>query len=163
MDKLIFLDIDGVLNDDHTVEYTPDGYTGIDDYHVAQLKKIIDKTNAKIVLSSDWRYTSPQWDSKNENDPVWEYLCNKLKKFDLIISDIVPQYCSSWHSRGREIELYLFYFYEIKDESYQYIILDDLSSYEFQAHLSHLIHTDYKVGLSETDVVEVIQKLNTAE
>ena len=60
--KVLFLDIDGVLNNDKTFEEVHDYYvkTG---YHkveigldmVERLFKIIEATGAKIVLSSSWR------------------------------------------------------------------------------------------------------------
>lgn len=52
----IFLDIDGVLNTDKTVQRTPDGYRGIGDSRVELLANVIDKYGgADIVLSSDWK------------------------------------------------------------------------------------------------------------
>lgn len=66
--KLIFLDIDGVLN--HQLFYnqkhsdtryfeaqegTPDGAWDIDPEKVGLLNNLIDQTGAKIVISSSWR------------------------------------------------------------------------------------------------------------
>ena len=51
--KIIFLDIDGVLN---VIPQGRDEYGAI--FHpefVANLKHIIDKTGAKLVISSTWR------------------------------------------------------------------------------------------------------------
>lgn len=59
--KIIFLDIDGVLNSESyfgTVGYLSSSdiyYKQIDLCAVQLLKKIIDKTKAGIVLSSCWR------------------------------------------------------------------------------------------------------------
>ena len=63
--KVIFLDVDGVLNNNGTdrSRYNPtmvDGYrehhyVGIDPVHVAFLNDIIEKSGAKVVLSSTWR------------------------------------------------------------------------------------------------------------
>ena len=50
--KVIFLDVDGVLNDDYTADRSPAGFIGIDDGMVANLERIVRKTGAKIVLSS---------------------------------------------------------------------------------------------------------------
>lgn len=49
-EKLLFLDVDGVLNSMDN----GDGDT-IEDSKVLLLKTIIDKTGAKIVISSSWR------------------------------------------------------------------------------------------------------------
>ena len=48
--KLIFLDVDGVLNRDTTEQHFEDDCLGA-------LKYLVDKTGARIVLSSTWRYT----------------------------------------------------------------------------------------------------------
>ena len=55
MRKIIFLDIDGVLN---SVKYDrerteKDG--NIDETRMVLLKELVDGTNAEIVLSSSWR------------------------------------------------------------------------------------------------------------
>jgi len=50
--KVVFLDIDGVLNDFTTDVYGDDTPT---DSHLKILKHIIDETGAEIVLSSTWR------------------------------------------------------------------------------------------------------------
>lgn len=52
--KLIFLDIDGVLND-HTFNEEAQSST-IDEDSVDALNEVIHKTGAVIVLSSAWRY-----------------------------------------------------------------------------------------------------------
>jgi hypothetical protein len=56
--KLIFLDVDGVLNHSETPEWENGTHLVIDKQCVAELYRIIDHTNAKIVLSSTWRHTA---------------------------------------------------------------------------------------------------------
>ena len=55
--KVIFLDIDGVLND-HTVQYQcgKNKFCGIYPAKVKLLNTILRKTGAGVVLSSAWRY-----------------------------------------------------------------------------------------------------------
>ena len=53
--KYVFLDIDGVLNDDNTTEKSPTGFTGIDDTLLQNLKDLIEETKAEIVLTSTWK------------------------------------------------------------------------------------------------------------
>ena len=69
--KVIFLDVDGVLNSDRTVRKTQSGYTFVDNRQMKNLKHIINMTGAKVVLSSDWRY--------DRDDPRYngDYLCWK--------------------------------------------------------------------------------------
>ena len=52
--KVIFLDIDGVLNTPSS-ESRCGEYIGIDDEKVKKLKKIVEKTKAEIVLISTWK------------------------------------------------------------------------------------------------------------
>ena len=47
----IFLDVDGVLNSDKSL-MTDDS---LEDALIENLKVIVEKTNAKIILSSAWR------------------------------------------------------------------------------------------------------------
>ena len=45
----------------------------------------------------------------------------------------------------------------------QYVILDDLSPKNFPTHLSHLVHTDYRTGLTWEDVWEAQEKMKLIE
>ena len=157
MNKFIFLDIDGVLNDDETYTLAPYGGTGIDDHHLYQLRQLVDNTDAKIILSSDWKFNSPDWPFNYFNwDPVerertWTYLIKHLENFNLEIADLVPHHCQY---RGNEITMY------IADKlPCQYVILDDLPPREFTHHLPHLVHTNPRVGLTWDDVWEAQEKM----
>ena len=60
--KVIFLDVDGVLNSDEYFDRIQnldiEGIeSDIDINKVKLLKKAVDTTGAKVVLSSSWRYT----------------------------------------------------------------------------------------------------------
>ncbi|MEA2887781.1 MAG: hypothetical protein QOD11_2141 [Bradyrhizobium sp.] len=52
--KIIFLDIDGVLNCDRTPNPRKFPYI-VDKKLLARLKKLLERTGAKVVLSSSWR------------------------------------------------------------------------------------------------------------
>src|SRR5436190_23171846 len=52
--KVIFLDIDGVLNCDATPNPRKFPYV-VDRKLLARLKKLLDRTGAKVVLTSTWR------------------------------------------------------------------------------------------------------------
>ena len=69
--KIIFLDVDGVLNTSETfrrrrIEYekTKKWNVEIDLDRVARLKYIINMTGAKVVLSSSWRLMGKFKDNK---------------------------------------------------------------------------------------------------
>lgn len=84
--KVIFLDVDGVLNDQMFLHlYTN---TEIDEARVARLAEIIKATDAVIVLSSSWRVLSEELDKTD----MWVYdqLVNALYKYNLTIYDCTP-------------------------------------------------------------------------
>ena len=68
MERIIFLDIDGVLN---VIPSSYDKYGGVFHKHFEHnLAKIIDITGAKIVISSTWRLSGldimkEMWESRN--------------------------------------------------------------------------------------------------
>ena len=72
MVKIVFLDVDGVLN----TESTPGQFT-FDDTCIEQFKVIMEKTRAKIVISSTWRYSQ---DTVN-------ILLDKLKQHAILDKD----------------------------------------------------------------------------
>lgn len=100
--KIIFCDVDGVLNNARTTGRSPGGYKGVSDELIRKLKRIVEKTDARIVLSSDWRLV--------KDDPVhgkdYRYLTRKLLFVaGLKISDHTEDI--SWSRRGKEIRKYL--------------------------------------------------------
>lgn len=69
--KVIFLDIDGVLNSNrYDRERSPDDTNNIDETRLPLLQRIVEQTNARIVLSSSWR---KHWDAD-------ESLCDETGK-----------------------------------------------------------------------------------
>ena len=84
--KVIFLDIDGVLNDQTFLHHYVD--TEIDRTRVVRLAEIVKATGAVIVLSSSWRVLPDELD---ETDIwVWEQLINILHEYDMSIYDRTP-------------------------------------------------------------------------
>lgn len=115
----IFLDVDGVLNAGSTEERTPEGYVGVEDRLILLLKKLVDKYNAKIVLSSTWK---EEWEKDYESCKVdAKYLVDKLKNFGLSIEDKTLDPFGSFR-RGLGIRTWL---KENAKESYEFLILDD--------------------------------------
>lgn len=51
----VFLDVDGVLNDDRTEDRTPNGFAGLDEDKVALLADFVHEVGAKVVLTSTWK------------------------------------------------------------------------------------------------------------
>ena len=172
--KIIFLDIDGVLNSFQTFkdiyyEYKKTGKRRIeiDEDKVLLLKEIVDNTDALIVLSSTWRYFGKMINGKLVTDNVkLQSLIDILSKYNMFIYDITPR--SKSGNREEEIREWL----ENKNVD-DFIVIDD-DSYDLQGFINkELIKTNYIIkdsegnyygelcGLIVDHVYEAIEKLNS--
>lgn len=83
--KVIFLDVDGVLNFSGTEAKAPSGCVGVVDACVKKLKRIVDETNAFIVLTSSWK---KEWHMDFEKCGInGKYLVKKLERRGLHVMD----------------------------------------------------------------------------
>lgn len=53
--KVLFLDVDGVLNSNERRAYDYEGVRGMDRELTANLRRIIEETGCRVVVSSSWR------------------------------------------------------------------------------------------------------------
>lgn len=114
--KIIFLDIDGVLN---VIPQGHDAFGGI--FHsdfVDNLNRIIDETDAKIVISSSWRHSGLQkmldmWEFRNLPGEVIGVTPDLYRFLDFEGERTMV--------RGDEIQAVL----NIHPEITHYVILDD--------------------------------------
>ena len=161
--KVVFLDVDGVLNseDDLMVFREKNGITGcimyaeVEDRPLKLLKEIIDKTAAKIVVSSSWRIGCER--SGRESifgDKLYKRLEKRLHDYCLEIYDITPS-LSGDIQRGDEIREWL-----SKNPVETFIILDDDSDMCEYKDTDHFIQTTYKHGLTEELKDRAIDILN---
>lgn len=151
--KVIFLDIDGVLNDDSTPTRTKSRLIFIDWEKLLRLKQIVDATGAEIVLSSTWRYDR---DNPAYNVDFLE-LQDAFRQVGLEFYSFTPEDVYRIR-RGMEIRAWL----EMHPEVDRYIILDDeLFDFEQRGLLPRLIKTEFgDGGLTETHVQEAIEMLS---
>ena len=84
--KIIFLDVDGVLNSNITRRRTTDGFIFVSGRHIKNLKRIIDATGAKVVLSSSWRMGR---DDPSRNGDFLE-LRDELQCYDISFYGFTP-------------------------------------------------------------------------
>ena len=150
--KVIFCDVDGVLNTPYTKGRTPDGYRGVTNDLVRNLRKIVSATGAVIVLSSDWRLIRD--DPKHRKS--YYYLLRKLKfAGGLSIADHTEDI--RWDRRGHEIRLFLEEHPEVTD----FVILDDIPFGDFGVCglLSNLVLTNPNKGLTSKDVDRAVRIL----
>lgn len=142
--KIIFLDLDGVLNN----WYHPDL---IDPKNVLVLKKIIKLTNAKIVLTTSNKYPFQREKIKNIKGSYLEKYIKILQNNGLSIYDLTP-YVEE--NRSLEIKAYLKSNPNITD----FVIIDDeLVSHEL---LKYQVFLDWNTGLLEKHIKPIIAILN---
>lgn len=155
--KVVFLDIDGVLNSMdylhawHGLQHSMPGfktYTRFDEYGdafdprcVMNFETVLRKTDAKIVVSSTWRMMG-------------------LKKFRLMweqrklygeILDVTGR--SSDRIRGQEVQEWLGVY-----KPDEYVILDDDSDF-LPEQMPHFVQTDGLFGLTWGDAKKAVEIL----
>jgi len=158
--KVIFLDIDGVLN--HTQWYVSDRNPGnlngeegdIDPLCAERINRICSETGAKIVISSDWRIS-------------WPYCIDRIEKGGIehgLIIDKTPEHMWAehvtqdfldWTSRGAEIDDWLSHHPECEN----FVILDDRKDFT-EEQWPHFIHVNSMRGIDDIDVTFAIKILN---
>ena len=122
--KVILLDIDGVLNCAKSNSRIPSPeepnvwYVGIDSDKMRNLVKIVQETDAKIVLTTTWR-DHYEVGAYKQMDPVGKYMNNKFRKFGLKIYDKIEP--GKRFNRGIGAKRWL----EEHPEVIDFVILDD--------------------------------------
>lgn len=152
--KVIFLDVDGVLNSESFANkmFDEEGvrifYDDIlDKRAIACLKQIVVKTDAVIVLSSSWRKIPSSR----------EHLVRQLAEYGLSIHSDTPY---TGEERGDDISAWFRMHSDIAVESY--VILDDDS--DMNIHLPHLVHTSfYDCGLETKHIQYAVDILMNKE
>ena len=152
MNKIIFLDFDGVLNTEHyqgLLQYQgkpwQDEYGAFfDPKAVKQLKRIIDATDADIVVESSWKYLG--LDAMKE---LW-----KVRNLPGTIIDITPSLLGK--NKGVEIASWLS---KYAKHDIRYVIIDD-EYVILDSQLPHFILTNPYEGITEEQANRAISMLN---
>lgn len=119
--KIIFLDIDGVLNWRGT-EDRIDGFVGLDPELIAQFNRITEAhPDAKIVISSSWRHCSPFQKAYQDFAGLVKLLHDRGLKGEVI--DHTPIHFGS-RGRGNEIREWLEK-WRRAGHTAEYVVLDD--------------------------------------
>lgn len=146
MIKVLFLDIDGVLNIDRQQWHcqmnciTPIDEFGYEFDHKAvdNLATILEETGAEIVISSSWKFLGLQTLQK-----MWED-----RKLPGTILDITPD----GKSKGWEIDEWLM---ECESQVNRYAIIDDENDI-LPKQLNHFVQTNSQFGITCKDAERVI-------
>lgn len=165
MKKIIFLDIDGVLNtrDWHSrmTKDTPRDEFGwvFDPVAVENLVHIINETGANIVVSSSWKYLGmtklkEMWDIRNLPGDLLDITPNTVSDEILLnanLDEIELGVC-----RGNEIKEWLS---KHKGEVSNYVIIDDFDDL-LPEQMCHAVITNTLIGITESDAEKAITILN---
>lgn len=146
MIKVLFLDIDGVLNTDRQHWHCQmNGITPVDEFGyefdhkaVDNLATILEETGAEIVISSSWKFLGLQTLQK-----MWED-----RKLPGTILDIT----SDGKSKGWEIDEWLM---ECESQVNRYAIIDDENDI-LPKQLNHFVQTNSQFGITCKDAERVI-------
>ena len=152
MNKILFLDFDGVLNTEHyqgLLQYQgkpwQDEYGAFfDPKAVKQLKRIIDATDADIVVESSWKYLG--LDAMKE---LW-----KVRNLPGTIIDITPSLLGK--NKGVEIASWLS---KYAKQDIRYVIIDD-EYVILDSQVPHFILTNPYEGITEEQANRAISMLN---
>lgn len=149
--RVIFLDVDGVLNCRHTRTRTSDGWCFVDDYLVRRLRELVVRSGARLVLSSTWR---EGWHQEDEslNDVSFTELRDKFREFGIEIFDRTGE---MRQCRWQSIQEYMARPRE--DPIEHYVIIDDWD--DMGEYSNHLVWTNPSTGLTDEDVEEALRIL----
>jgi hypothetical protein len=125
-EKIIFLDIDGVLNHSEATE-------DLDDSCLLELQKLVQDTGAKIVLTSSWKF----YFLRGDENPSREYIEKRFSDYGLSLYGIAPDLGTG--KRGTEIMTWLHRHREV----HSFVILDDCFFPDFQKLKKHVCLTDW--------------------
>lgn len=156
--KVIFLDIDGVLNKDNSGPK-------IEECFVKRLAHIVGMTGAEIVLSSSWRgayvnHMNPENHYQNRDTAL---LISMLEKYQMRIMDVTPNITSGSYARPLEIRAWLLE----RGNLQRFVILDDETFWAWNWLGDYLVCTTHLdgsgkpvCGLTDGDAEKAIAILN---
>lgn len=175
--KIIFLDIDGVLNSTRSdvaflrngelrgtnslslsnedgakhIQWNAKAFK-LDPIAVSLLKNMVEDTGAKIVISSTWRIGSRV-----------EHFHKMFKCYDWDTTDIIIDFTPRCgRIRGDEIERWLIdYSNDLADREpiTKYIIIDDSGDFHPEQKKNHFIQTNPHIGITHVTYNAVIENL----
>lgn len=162
--RIIFLDVDGVLNCMSTKDDAPCGCIGVDSRKVEVLKKILEESRkeeeTEVVLSSSWRVHVDRFGHR-QSDKDFLYLLDKLKEQDIILYDETPLIDEA--HRGVEIRRWL---YERQNLPITGILIIDDEAFDFKNkglsrfHMKTSFYNANNGGLQEKHVRQAMKLLH---
>ena len=156
MSKVLFLDIDGVLNsnfwnDSHKTEIS-DG-TLIDEEKIKLLASLVKETDSEIILHSGWRF----WFDTELNPLGTEAnkLVELLEKENLHISGVTPDLTTEEIRKTKKFSLVkadeILLWLNLHHSVTEWVVLDDLDLHNDKIK-RHQVKTDPTIGLTFENV-----------
>lgn len=143
--NIIFLDVDGVLNNKAYLIKTHDAMA-LDPHSVDLMRKFIAETEAKVVLSSSWRYSQ-------------SHVAYLEEKLGFQFLDITTK--NRMNTRGDNIRTWL----ETHCASVKgYVIIDDDN--DDIKDIGHFVQTSFETGFTKEEydkACEILRRLTTAD
>ena len=162
--KVLFLDIDGVLNcmyptpsDDHEWIDLEEWRYGFNPELVARLRFVIANTNCKIVVSSSWRHHTNY--APYQHDRNWrDVLAEKLRR----PREEVFAGETDYDEKGRRGVEILQWLSDHPTDVYC-VVDDEIVDIEPYIDKDKIVKTDMRYGLSLADAKRIIEKLNEGD
>ena len=114
----------------------------VDTRKVLRLRDIVERTGAKLVLSSTWRFGAMSGAFFLEREALRELVAEFRRLRCPLWFDITPYLPRA--KRWQEINAWL-----INNDVEDYIILDDWGEDEFRPMMEHLVQCDARKGLTK--------------
>lgn len=150
--RVIFLDVDGVLNYCYTKAFAPSGCIGVASEPLDALEELVCRTGAKIVLTSTWKRGWSRDPELMTRDG--RYLDNKLRRKGLRIFDKTTD---NMFDRGTGIINWLSKHPDVTS----WIVLDDdiFDDYGTLGIMPHLIQTSFMDGGLKPGMIPLCESL----
>jgi hypothetical protein len=158
MIKVVFLDIDGVLNsnfwnDNHQKEIS-DG-TLVDEEKIKLLARLVKNTNSKLVLHSGWRtwFNSETKPARKEAQKLVDLLAYE----GLTIDGLTPDLTTEEIRKNKKFSLVkadeILSWLKLHNDVSGWVVLDDLDLHNEQIEL-HQVKPDQTIGLTLENIDE---------
>lgn len=168
--KVLFLDMDGVLNNVLYAQHVAKKYGGwespltvantyLDPKNVAALKRVVETTHCKLVISSTWRTSHSLAEFQNlflELGFPADCVVGMTPEFSFRPSRLFDMPPAT--ARGSEVKMYL----DENPHIERYAIVDDISQF-LSEQSDAFVFTDDNAGLTEADADELIAILGEGQ
>jgi hypothetical protein len=133
------------------LKYIPDIDPDIDFRAVKRLNKLVETTNAKVILSSSWRFYLSETINRLRNAGFKYRITDIIKGEECIYNENYPEV--KHPTRGDLIANYL-----KEHPCDNYIIIDDVNDMTDEQQ-SHLVQTTRELGFTDTELKKSLKLL----